>query len=228
MSQMVLQVVDAGERRVDVNWVFNGGYAGRDQAEVQHHVDELAKLGVPAPSRVPSLYPLSNFLLSQGDSTQVPHNQTSGEAEWALIIADDPSDVYIVGACDHTDRDLERHGVAWSKQSAPDFLGILAWRWDDIKDDFDNFTLRAWVTNQGREEPIQDGSPAQLLSPAYWLDALTEANLARPGTLLMSGTIPMIPDVNQFAEAWRVELADHHGNVSRAAYRVEQLAPAWG
>lgn len=227
MPTLKLQVVGVGTRHIDVNWVFNGGYAGRDQAEVQRHVDELARLGVPAPSRVPSLYPLSNSLVSQGDSVQAPHDRTSGEAEWAMVIGDVPSEVYLVAACDHTDRALETHGVAWSKQSAPDFLGTVAWLWDDIKDEFDNFTLRAWVTNAGHEQPIQDGSPAQLLSPSYWLEALKDAGLARPGTVLMSGTIPMVEGVDQFAEVWRVELADPHGNISRAAYQVHQLMPAW-
>jgi hypothetical protein len=228
MPRVALQVVGEGAREIDIRWVLNGGYAGRDTAEVQHHVDELAALGVPGPERVPSLYPLSNFLISQGDSVQVPHEKTSGEAEWALVVGDGPEDALVVAACDHTDRALETHGVAWSKQSAPDFLGTVAWRWSDVGDRFDDFSLRAWVTSHGVEELIQDGSPAQLLSPDYWLDELQQAGLARPGTLLMSGTIPMLSGVDQFADAWRVELADGQGNVSRVAYAVEQLAPAWG
>ena len=228
MPKVSLQVVGAGARDIEIRWVFNGGYAGRDTAEVQHHVDELAALGVPGPTRVPSLYPLSNFLLSQGSSVQVPHEKTSGEAEWALVIGDNPEEVFLTAACDHTDRALETHGVAWSKQSAPDFLGTVAWRWEDIRSRFDAFSLKAWVTNDGVESLIQNGSPAQLLSPDYWLEQLREAGLARPGTLLMSGTIPMVPGVNQFAAEWRVELSDQDGHTSEVSYRVDQLAPAWG
>jgi apolipoprotein N-acyltransferase len=36
-------------------------------------------------------------------------------------------DLLLMVACDHTDRDLEVHGVAWSKQSAPNILGDVAW-----------------------------------------------------------------------------------------------------
>lgn len=43
----------------------------------------------------------------------------------------------------------------------------------------------------------------------------------------MSGTIPMIPGVNQFADAWRVELTDAAGHVSRVAYTVEVLPEPW-
>jgi 2-keto-4-pentenoate hydratase/2-oxohepta-3-ene-1,7-dioic acid hydratase in catechol pathway len=227
MPGVTLQVVGVGEREMEIRWVLNGGYAGRDTAQVQHHVDELASLGVPAPTRVPSLYPLSDHLVSQRDWVQVPHEQTSGEAEWALIIGADMDDVFVVAACDHTDRALEQHGVAWSKQSAPDLLGTVAWRWEAVRHRFDDFSLRAWVTNAGVERLIQDGSPAQLLSPDYWLDALAEAQLALPGTLLMSGTIPMISGVDQFADRWRVELSDGDGHVSRVNYALEQLPPAW-
>ncbi|WP_347349473.1 DUF2848 family protein, partial [Nigerium sp.] len=74
---------------------------------------------------------------------------------------------------------------------------------------------------------IQDGTPAQLLPPDYWTEKLGDAGLLRPGTLLMSGTIPMIPGVNQFADAWRVELTDAAGHVSRVAYTVEVLPEPW-
>ena len=73
----------------------------------------------------------------------------------------------------------------------------------------------------------QDGSPALLLSPDYWIGRIGEAGLLRPGTVVMSGTIPMLPGVDQFADAWRVELAAPDGTVSRVAYAVEELPPAW-
>ncbi|MCA0438087.1 MAG: DUF2848 domain-containing protein [Austwickia sp.] len=218
---------------VQVSRVLNGGYAGRDTAQVQAHIDELAELGIPGPQRIPTMYPLSDYLAVQGDRVAVPHGRTSGEAEWALVVPGDatgPEDYLVTAACDHTDRALERHGVAWSKQSAPDFLGDVAWRWGDVAQRFDGFTLRAWVrgaAGAAGELLIQDGTPAQLLGPAYWIDRLGEAALLQPGTVFMSGTIPMIAGVDQFAAEWRVELADGAGAVSRVGYRVEQLPPAW-
>jgi hypothetical protein len=77
------------------------------------------------------------------------------------------------------------------------------------------------------EQLIQDGTLAQLLPPSYWVDKLAAAGLLRPGTVLLSGTIPMIDGVNQFADGWRVEMADPQGRVIRIAYAVEQLPPAW-
>jgi hypothetical protein len=96
-----------------------------------------------------------------------------------------------------------------------------------VADRFDDFTLRAWVTHDHDEELISDGSPGELLSPAHWIQRLDEAGLLRPGTVLLSGTIPMIEGVDQFADGWRVELADSEGNTSTAAYRVERLGDPW-
>lgn len=44
---------------------------------------------------------------------------------------------------------------------------------------------------------------------------------------MLSGTIPMIAGVDQFADQWRVELTDPRGLTSRILYSVEQLAAAW-
>jgi hypothetical protein len=220
---MRFELPDASEREVAVRYALNAGYAGRDTEQVRHHVDELAALGVPAPNRVPTLYPLSASLVSRPGTVQVPHAQTSGEAEWALVVT--PDDCLLTVACDHTDRALEVHGVAWSKQSAPDVLGDVAWRLAEIEDELDGFTLRAWVRHGEREELIQDGTLAQLLPPAYWIKELGDRLV--PGTVLLSGTIPMIEGVDQFGDGWRVEMTDPRGLTSRITYRVEQLAPAW-
>jgi len=226
MSQTLRFALPAGgEREVTVRYALNAGYAGRDTEQVQHHVDELAELGVPAPSRIPTLYPLSASLVGRPEVVQVAHAKTSGEAEWALIVGETPDDLLLTVACDHTDRALEVHGVAWSKQSAPDVLGDVAWPLKDIEDELDQFTLKAWVRHGSSEQLIQDGRLAQLLPPSYWIEELGDRLV--PGTVLLSGTIPMIAGVDQFADAWRVELTDPRGVTSRIVYSVEQLAEAW-
>jgi hypothetical protein len=45
-----------------------------------------------------------------------------------------------------------------------------------------------------------------------------------PGTVLLSGTVAMLPGVDQFADRWRVELADpRNGSTLELAYRVERM-----
>ncbi|MBI0169819.1 MULTISPECIES: DUF2848 family protein [Bartonella] len=227
MGSLIVYVVGSGLKTVNVEWVFNAGYAGSNSEEVRHHIEELAAIGVPAPKTFPTLYPLGSHVVSQEHLYQAPHDKTSGEAEWALYIGKNENEHLLMAACDHTDRALEAHGVAWSKQSAPDFIGDLAWRYSEVKDLFANFTLKAWVKDRQEEKLIQNGNAGLLISPSKWLTKLEKAGLARPGTLFMSGTIPMKKSVNQFSNHWRVELADQKGNISRVSYEIERLIDAW-
>lgn len=218
LGTLTFDLPDGATDEVVVTTLLNGGYAGRSQQDVAAHVRELAELGVPAPSVTPSLYPVSPYLAQQTSSVPVQHSRTSGEAEWALVVTDD--DVLLTVACDHTDRALEVHGVAWSKNASPDVLGRRAWRLSDVADRIDAIELTAWA--DGVE--IQRGTLAELLTPQYWVDRLRELGLFRPGTVLLSGTIPMHHGVEQFASKWRVELRDPAtGDVIDCGYEVNLL-----
>lgn len=200
-----------------VHTLLNAGYAGRSQDDVAAHVRELAELGVPAPAVTPALYPVAPYLAQQTETVPVQHGRTSGEAEWALVVSEEG--VLLTAACDHTDRALEVHGVAWSKNAAPDVLARRAWRLADLGD-VDAVRLRSWI--DGRL--LQDGTLAELLAPSYWLAALEECGLATPGTVLLSGTLPMDPAVDQFGESWRVAMTDPAtGDVIELAYTVAPL-----
>ncbi|GAB3135556.1 DUF2848 domain-containing protein [Tsukamurella serpentis] len=217
---------DGSTETVEVLNVLNAGYAGRDQAEVEHHIAELAELGVPAPQTTPTVYPVSPYLARQTDQVDVQHGRTSGEAEWGIVLLGDrDEDVLLVAACDHTDRELERHGVAWSKNASPDVLSEKAWRLTDVADRIDAITMRAWVgTGDSEETLIQDGTMGDLLTPGYWLDVLAERGLRKRGTVLISGTISMLEGVNQFVDQWRVELGDPAtGNTLDCRYRVARM-----
>ncbi|MFD4639201.1 DUF2848 domain-containing protein [Lentzea sp. NPDC058436] len=223
LGTLAFDLPDGTVAEVAVTTLLNGGYAGRSQDDVAAHVRELAELGVPAPSVTPSLYPVSPYLAQQTSSVPAQHGRTSGEAEWALVVPNDfkaGSDVLLTVACDHTDRALEVHGVAWSKNAGPDVLGRKAWRLADVADRIDSIELTAWA--DGVE--IQRGTLAELLTPQYWVDRLKELDLLAPGTVLLSGTIPMHHGVDQFASKWRVELRDPAtGDVIDCEYEVAKL-----
>ena len=214
---------DGTSESVEVNALLNAGYAGRNQEEVASHIAELAELGVPAPTVTPALYPISPYLAQQTDAVAVQHGRTSGEAEWALVILGDTvDDVLLTVACDHTDRDLEVHSVAWSKNAAPDVLGAGAWRLSEVADRLDEITLTAWADGVA----IQTGTLGDLLAPHYWLDVLAGRGLFTRGTVLISGTISMHPGVNQFADTWKVEMSDPAtGNTLTCEYKT-MLMPA--
>ncbi|MFJ9207847.1 DUF2848 domain-containing protein [Streptomyces sp. NPDC102264] len=240
MALLTFELPDGTTRRVDVVQVLNAGYAGRSQDDVAAHVAELAELGVPAPSVTPALYPVAPYLAQHTDRVSVQHGRTSGEAEWALVV-DGDGELLLTAACDHTDRELEVHGVAWSKNAGPDVLARRAWRLADVQERLDTLTLRAWVSHAasggsgdgvgsagsggfGKETVIQDGTLAELLTPGYWAEVLRERGDLLPGTVLISGTIPMAEGVDQFADRWRVELGDPAtGDVIELAYDVVRM-----
>jgi Protein of unknown function (DUF2848) len=129
----------------------------------------------------------------------VQHSRTSGEVEWALIIADDGRQLLTL-ALDHTDRDLEVAGSPGRRTPPPTCAARTAWVLSEISDHLDQITLRSWVTNGGVEEEIQTGSLADLLPPTYWVEVLKECGLFAPGTIVLSGTLNMREGVNQFAD----------------------------
>lgn len=220
MTTLSFEIPDAEPVTVEVTALLNAGYAGRDQTEVRAHIDELADLGVPAPTTTPALYPVAPYLAQQVDHVSVQHERTSGEAEWAMVIAGpDEADVLITAACDHTDRALEVHGVAWSKNAGPDVLGTQAWRLVDLLDHLDSIRI---IGRVGADRTvIQDSTFGALLSPDYWRDVLRERGEHTPGTVLISGTVAMTPGVDQFADYWEVELVDEVlGRSVRCGYRV--------
>jgi hypothetical protein len=222
MPELAFDLPDGTSVPVTVTRLLNAGYAGREQEEVAAHVAELAELGVPAPAVTPALYPVAPYLAAQADTVPVQHGRTSGEAEWALVVAS-REDLLLTVACDHTDRALEVHGVAWSKNAGLDVVGSGAWRLSDVEDHLDELRLRAWVTHDGgAEQLIQDSPLAALLPPRYWLDAIPQ--LLEPGTVLLSGTVAMLPGVDQFADRWRVALADPvTGHTLELAYSVQRM-----
>lgn len=207
MNTLTFELPDTTTSVVAVKNLLNAGYAGRAQEEVQAHIAELAELGIPGPSVTPALYPVSSYLAMQAGAVEVQHARTSGEAEWALVISDEGP--LLTVACDHTDRALEVHGVAWSKNASPDLLGRQAWRLADVRDHLDQITLKAWVSDmEGSETLIQDSTLGALLSPDYWLEVLQDRQLDGVGTVLLSGTVAMTAGVDQFAPGWRVEMSD--------------------
>ncbi|MFH5879979.1 DUF2848 domain-containing protein [Arthrobacter sp. NA-172] len=228
MTELTFELPNGTSVAVPVKNLLNAGYAGREQDEVQAHIAELAELGVPGPSVTPALYPVSPYLAGQPDVVDVQHGRTSGEAEWAMIISDEGA--LLTVACDHTDRALEIHGVAWSKNASPDILGRKAWKLDDVREHLDAITIRGWVTDaEGQETLIQDSTMGALLTPDYWIDVLQERGLNEPGTVLLSGTVAMVQGVDQFAPQWRVELGDPvTGETIGAGYRVREMAAPIG
>nr|WP_265001030.1 DUF2848 domain-containing protein [Komagataeibacter nataicola] len=130
--------MDIGE----VRDVIVAGWAGRNPADVQHHIAELEMLGVAPPSTVPLFYRVSADILTQAENIVVVGEQTSGEAEPVLLRT--ATGLYVGIGSDHTDRFCENFSVALSKQVCPKVVGTCFWRYEDVIGHWDELRLRSY------------------------------------------------------------------------------------
>jgi hypothetical protein len=134
------------------------GWTGRDRAAVEHHIAELAALGVPGPSRVPTFYRLDPALLAGPvPEIHVLGADTSGEVEAVLLALADG--LWVGLGSDHTDRKMEAHGVALAKQLCRKPMAAALWRFDELLPHWDELILRAHIIeDSGRADAGSAGT----------------------------------------------------------------------
>jgi len=64
---------------VEIDSLIIAGWAGRDAAAIEHHIEELAALGVPRPSTTPLYYRVAAQTLTQSNRLVVLGPDSSGE-----------------------------------------------------------------------------------------------------------------------------------------------------
>lgn len=209
---------------VAVDRVINAGYSGRDEDAVQAHIDELVADGIPAPETVPAMYELSpNVLRVDPGSVRVVGPDTSGEAEFGLVVTGD--ETYVVAASDQTDRDLEQDDIQKAKQIAPNVLSRDAWRLSDLRGRWDDIELTAWNTVDGDRRRYQQATFGAIREPAELL-AIAEERYGGPmdGTVLLSGTVATVDGEVTPGSRFEVSLRDPEtdGELS-VGYGIEEM-----
>lgn len=214
---------DAGAQTIDIAQLVVAGWTGRNAAAVQHHIEELAALGVPGPSSVPLYYRVGAELLTQASAISVLGPDTSGEVE-PLIVADGNGALWLGLASDHTDRALEAHSVAKSKQACPKPIARDLWKFDPLRAHLDTLCLRADILEPGLAEYVryQDGVLAALRSLPELMAGLPGGGLA-PGTAMMCGTLTAMGGIRP-ATQFRMALLDPvQGREITCDYRIDDL-----
>src|SRR5215470_12733103 len=139
------------------------GWTGRDEAALNHHIEELAAIGVPRPSSVPVFYRNAVNNVMQTGRLEVLGPDTSGEVEPVVVALDDG--LWIGLGSDHTDRKAETMGIALSKQLCGKVMGNALWRFDDIKAHWDQIVIRAHAMIGGGRTLYQEGPLAAMRHP---------------------------------------------------------------
>lgn len=190
---------------VRIDALIIAGWAGRDAAAIEHHIEELEAIGVPRPSAVPLFYRVSASLLSQAGRIEVLGPDSSGEIEPVLVSLADG--LWVTIGSDHTDRKAEAAGVALSKQLCPKALARDLWRYDEVAGHWDSLILRAWATIDGQRVLYQEGAAAALRSPADLMQRYGDAAVLPPGSLMFGGTLGAIGGIRP-ASRFEMELED--------------------
>jgi hypothetical protein len=192
-----------GEERLDcsIDQLVVAGWTGRDSDAVNHHIEELAQLGISPPSAVPLYYRVSDSLLPQSPHIQVLGRASSGEVEPLILRQQDKW--YLGLASDHTDRELEAHSVAASKQACVKPVASQVWELDSVINHLDDILLRCSIKENNEIVLYQSGSLAAI-KPLQSL--INDVNLSENAAMLC-GTLAAIESVRPAIEYY-MELED--------------------
>jgi hypothetical protein len=189
-------VEKSGERRerVTIAKAVIGGWTARDQEGVRHHIEELAKIGVPRPAKTPIFYHVGARRLTTDDAIQALGDGSSGEAEWVLLRH--AGRLWVGAGSDHTDRKVETQGISVAKQLCDKPIAPRFWPYDEVAAHWEQLELSAEIMVKGERQPYQKGGVAAQLHPTTLLDLyrLDEGEMG-DGTLLFGGTLPAIGGV---------------------------------
>jgi hypothetical protein len=197
------------------------GWAARDRAAIDHHIEELAAIGVPRPSTVPLFYRVAAANLTQEATIECVGDGSSGEVEPVLFVHGGRS--WLTVGSDHTDRKAETYSVALSKQLCAKPVARDAWPLESVRDRLDSLRLRAWIEESGREVLYQDGTLAALQPAPDLLARYLDGRAPADGLVMSCGTLGAIGGVRA-STSFRMELEDPAGGRAIGhAYRTRVL-----
>jgi hypothetical protein len=203
---------DAATLEVDIDRLVIAGWAGRDNDAIMHHISELEALGVPRPSAVPLFYRVAANQLTQNKTVEVIGSASSGEAE--VFIFTHQGELFVSLASDHTDRELESHSVALSKQLCVKPVATTAWRMSEVAEHWDQLILRAWIKEAGEYRLYQEGPLGRYLN---------HGEVPQNGLGMTCGTVAAIGGIRPATE-FRMELVDERlGRSISHAYQSLEL-----
>jgi hypothetical protein len=190
---------------IEIKSLVIAGWAGRDAAAIEHHIEELAAIGIPRPSTTPLYYRVAAQTLTQADRLTVLGPDSSGEVEPVAVAMADG--LWIGIGSDHTDRKAEASGIALSKQLCGKPVGAQLWSYADIEGHWDQLVLRSWATINGERVLYQESPVSSLRTPRDLIRRHTGGDMLPAGTLMFCGTPGAIGGIRPGAR-FELELQD--------------------
>jgi hypothetical protein len=186
-------------RSVSVSKLCLGRHCGRDIETTRKALDAKRAEGYRVHGN-PNVCKKGRYLLTNENAIEVQGPQTSGEVEIVAIM--DRGEVLISVGSDHVDRTIEImwtdalgkvYDSAKSKQMAPAVVARDAWRYEDVKDHWDQLNPKSHVIVDGRKIAYQDFTVAKLMDLEYHFKALPW--LREDGVVLFCGSSTTLASV---------------------------------
>jgi hypothetical protein len=226
-NTLEFDIAGHGRASIDISRGIIAGWTGRNADAVNHHIAELREIGVPPPSTVPLFYRVSASLLTTGETIETVDATSSGEAEPVLV--DDGTRLYLGLGSDHTDRALETHSVALSKQICAKPVAPVLWPFEEVEAHLDDIRIRSFVRDDATAgwTPYQDGKLASIRPLGELVASSPAASGAlrlQAGTAMMCGTFAVLSGGVRPSRFFRMEMVDERlGRTIEHCYEMTPL-----
>lgn len=179
----------------DICRLILAGFAGRSAEDVEAHIEEMARQGVPRPPRFPMLWPVLPHLLTQGHGISVYGPDTAPEVEYVLFTWQGVH--YVTLGNDQCDIDVEaRLSAEKSKNLCQKIVAREAWPIADVQAHWDELQLT--LSCQGTV--MQQDRLAVLIRPEVLRNEVAaldgegdEGRMIFSGTIAAHGRLPRPP-----------------------------------
>ncbi|WP_421952047.1 DUF2848 domain-containing protein [Pelagibacterium sp.] len=209
-NTLTFDVAGSEPATITIERAIIAGWTGRNADAVNHHIAELQAIGVPPPSTVPLFYRVAASLITTDGEMETVDATGSGEAE--PLVIDDGERLYLGLGSDHTDRQLETHSVALSKQICAKPVAPALWVFDEVVSHLDQIAVRSFIRDDESQAwtPYQEGTLASIRPLVELIDAspATSSGRLQPGTAMMCGTFAVLSGGVRPARFFRMEMTD--------------------
>jgi hypothetical protein len=190
---------------VSIDDLVIGGWAGRDKAAMERHMVELEALGIKRPASTPVYYRVATARLTTDAVIEDVGANSSGEVEAVLFASGGRT--YVGVGSDHTDRQVETHGISISKQICEKPVAATVWPFDEVSAHWDALILRSFAVIDGERRLYQEGPISGLLAPTDLIGGFVSSGVLPEGTAMFCGTMPAIGGIRT-ASRFEGELED--------------------
>jgi hypothetical protein len=162
------------------------GWTGRDPVARDHHIAELAAIGIAPPASTPIYYRCAARRLTTDAAIECTGQESSGEVEFVLFGG--KGRTFVGVGSDHTDRKVETYNITVSKQMCDKPVAATLWDLAEVEGHWDQIILRSYATIDGQRVLYQEGTLSGMLPVAELIKLGFNAATLPEGTAMFGGT----------------------------------------